>query len=161
MEPLPISSLLTTCYGKHDTILPTIHRYRQQAGWPIAKELLVAVHKVWQADNLQQAQRFLAKMRYKWRDSLALHPIFDVIAHSLPQAMTHITHPVSNMGQTSNVAERFFRRYKQRVHRMGCFMSLDACDRFNANWQVYINFEKSQKRKERKKKYRYPGRSPI
>jgi hypothetical protein len=44
---------------------------------------------------------------------------------------------------------------------MGCFMSLEGCDHFNAVWEVYINFEPYQKRKERKKHYRYPGLCPF
>lgn len=121
----------------------------------------MAIHKVWQADDLEQARHFLTKIRYKWRDYPSLHPTFDFISRTLPEAMTHTIRPITNMGRTSNVAERFYRRYKQRIQPMGCFMSTDGCDRFNACWQVYINFEKSQLRTERKKKYRYPGRSPI
>jgi hypothetical protein len=142
-------------------ILPTIHRYRDQAGQPLATELIVALHKVWQADNIEHAHRVLTKIRYKWRDFQLLHPILSLIARTLPEAMTHTSRPIANMGCTSNVAERFYRRYKQRIRRMGCFMSAQGCDRFNAAWQVYINLERSQHRKERKKKYRYPDRSPI
>jgi hypothetical protein len=57
--------------------------------------------------------------------------------------------------------ERFFRRYKQRVTRMGCFMSPGGCDNFNAAWAVYINMEPYQVRRERKKHYRYPGLCPL
>jgi transposase-like protein len=142
-------------------VLPAIHAYRHQAGRPIATELRVAIHQVWQADDLAQARRVLTKIRYKWRDFPALHPTFDFISRTLPEAMTHTTRPITNMDRTSNVAERFYRRYKQRIQRMGCFMSLDGCDHFNACWQIYINFEKFQKRQERQKKYRYPGRSPM
>ena len=76
--------------------------------------------------------------------------------------MTHSRHLARSMERSSNVAERFFRSYKQRIRRMVCFMSKKGCDHFNAAWQVYINFERYQRRKERKrKKYRYPGRSPL
>ena len=68
---------------------------------------------------------------------------------------------VEGMGRTSNVAEGFFRRYKQRVARMGCFMSDGGCGNSNAVWEMYINFEPYQVRKERKKHYRYPGLCPL
>lgn len=65
------------------------------------------------------------------------------------------------MSCTSNVAARLLRRYKQRLTRMGCFMSPDGCDNFNATWVEYISMEPYQVRRERKKHYHYPGRCPL
>jgi len=66
--------------------------------------------------------------------------------------MTHSRHLARSMERSSNVAERFFHSYKQRIRRMVCFMSKKGCDHFNAAWHAYINFERCQRRTERKKK---------
>lgn len=142
-------------------ILPTILVYRHQAGWPVARELTVALAKVWNATHLEQAQRFLTKVQYKWRDFSLLHPLFALIARTLPEAMTHTSCPGDSLGCTSNLAERFVRRYKQRTRRMGCFMSTQGADHFNALWEIYANFEQLQIRREHKKRYRHSGQSPL
>jgi transposase-like protein len=63
--------------------------------------------------------------------------------------------------RTNNVAERSFRRLKQRTRRMGNFMSEERADNFLEAWSVYVNFEPYQVRRERKRRYRYPGQSPL
>lgn len=54
-----------------------------------------------------------------------------LIGQTWQEAMWYLSRVVEGIGRTGNVAERFFRRYKQRVGRMGCFMSLPGCDAFH------------------------------
>jgi transposase-like protein len=63
--------------------------------------------------------------------------------------------------RTSNIAERFFRRFKQRTRRMGNFMSEAGADKFMAAWLMYVNCEPYQLRRGRKRHYRYSGQSPL
>ena len=119
------------------------------------------VKGVWNAESLASAQQKLASLKEKWKSAVELGEALARIEKTLAEAMTHTLGIVEGIGRTSNVAERFFRRYKQRVRRMGCFMSFGGCDNFDALWEVYINFEPYQVRKQRKKRYRYPGLCPL
>jgi len=82
------------------------------------------------------------------------------VGQTLKEVMLHTQGLVAGVGRSSNEAERSFRRYHQRVDRMGCFMSEEGCDNFNGLW-VYVNFEPYQMRKERKRRYCYPGLAPL
>ena len=142
-------------------ILPAIRSFEAEAGKEMAEQFISEVKGVWNADTLASAQQKLVTLKEKWKSVVELADALGLIEKTLAEAMTHTLGIVEGMGRTSNVAERFFRRYKQRVRRMGCFMSLGGCDNFNAVWEVYINLEPYQVRKEIKKRYRYPGLCPL
>lgn len=142
-------------------ILPLIRAYGAQVGEEVAKQFIAEVKAVWNAASLAAAQEEWLALQARWGAVSALQGVLTLIEKTLTEAMLHTKGIVKGMGRTSNVAERFFRRYKQRLARMGCFMSPDGCDNFNAAWAVYINMEPYQVRRERKKHYRYPGRCPL
>jgi len=142
-------------------ILPIIRAYGAQVGEEVAKQLIAEVKAVWNAASLTSAQGEWLALQARWGTVSALQEMLTLIGKSLTEAMLHTEGLVEGMGRTSNVAERFFRQYKQRVARMGCFMSPWGCDNFNAAWAVYINMEPYQVRQERRKYYRYPGRCPL
>ena len=127
----------------------------------MAKQFISEVKGVWNAETMASAQQKLVTLKEKWKSVAKLGEALALIEKTLAEAMTHTLGIVEGIGRTSNVAERFFRRYKQRVRRMGCLMSFGGCDNFNAVWEVYINFEPYQVRKERKKHYRYSGLCPF
>jgi transposase-like protein len=140
-------------------ILPTIRTYGTQVGEERAKQFIAEVKAVWDTASLALVHKEWLALQARWEAVSALQGVLTLIEKTLTEAMLHTKGIVHGMGRTSNVAERFFRRYKQRVARMGCFMSLDGCDNFNAAWAVYINMEPYQVR--RKKHYRYPRRCPL
>lgn len=142
-------------------ILPAIRSFEAEGGEERAQQFIAGVKAIWNAENLAMAQQGLASLKERWGQVLDLEEALALIEKTLAEAMTHTLGMVEGIGRTSNVAERFFRRYKQRVRRMGCFMSLGGCDHFNAVWEVYSNFEPYQMRQERKKHYRYPGLCPF
>jgi len=142
-------------------ILPLIRSFEAEAGKEMAKQFISEVKEVWNAETLASAQQKLITLKEKGKSAVELGEALALIEKTLAEAMTHTLGIVEGIGRTSNVAERFFRRYKQRVRRMGCFMSFGGCDNFNAVWEVYINFEPYQVRRERKKQYRYPGLCPL
>jgi hypothetical protein len=102
----------------------------------------------------------LKRFEERWGREGELESVLELVRSTLQAALVHTEGMVKGVGRTSNVAERFFRKYKGRVKRMGCFGSKAGCDHFNAAWEVYINFESHQLRKERKK-YRHPGLYPL
>lgn len=142
-------------------ILPAIRSFGEKVGEKMAKQFIAEVKGVWDAENLDTAKQRLVALKGSWGKVLDLEEVLALVEKTLAEAMVHTLGIVEGMGRTSNVAERFFRRYKQRTRRMGCFMSNGGCDNFNAVWEVYINFEPYQMRRERKKRYRYPGRCPL
>lgn len=142
-------------------ILPAIRAFESVAGEEKAKQFIAEVKGIWDAENLVTAQQRWATLTVSWGALEGLQEVLLLIEKTLTEALTHTLGIVEGMGRTSNVAERFFRRYKQRIARMGCFMSLGGCDQFNAAWEVYINLEPYQIRKERRKRYRYPGLCPF
>lgn len=142
-------------------ILPAVRSFEAEVGKEMAKQFISEVKGVWNAETMASAQQKLVTLKEKWKSVAELGEALALIEKTLAEAMTHTLGIVEGIGRTSNVAERFFRRYKQRVRRMGCFMSFGGCDNFNAVWEVYINFEPYQVRKERKKHYRYPGLCPF
>lgn len=142
-------------------ILPSILSFEAEVGKEVAQQFTSEVKGVWNAETLASAQQKLVTLKERWKSAIELGEALALIEKTLTEAMTYTLGIVEGIGRTSNVAERFFRRYKQRVRRMGCFMSFGGCDNFNAAWEVYINFEPYQVRKERKKHYRYPGLCPL
>lgn len=142
-------------------ILPRIRAYGAEAGEEAAREFIAGVKAVWDATSLAAAQAELWALQARWGAVGGLQEVFALIEGTLQEALLHTQGVVEGMGRTSNVAERFFRQYKQRVARMGCFMSPSGCDNFNAAWMVYSDMEPYQVRRERKKHYRYPGHSPL
>jgi hypothetical protein len=142
-------------------ILPAIQTFERQAGKERAQQFRAEVKAIWNAESLSAARQRLASLKTHWGVLSHFQEALGLIEKTLEEAMTHTLGIVEGMGRTSNVAERFIRRYKQRIARMGCFMSFGGCDHFNAAWEVYINFEPYQVRQERKKRYRYPGLCPF
>jgi len=142
-------------------VLPAIRAYQSRVGEELAKQFRAELKAVWDASNLATAQELLAALKERWGKVSELKEVWSLLEETLPQAMTHTLGLVRGLERSSTVAERFFRRYKQRVRRMGCFMSRAGCDNFNALWEVYFNFEPYQIRKERKRRYCYPGRYPL
>jgi len=142
-------------------VLPAIRTYQAKVGQELAKQFRAGLKAVWDAPSLAAAQELLAALKDRWAIVSELDKVWSVVDETLTQAMTHTLGLVRGIERSSGVAERFFNRYKQRLKPMGCFMSTEGCDNFNALWEVYFNFEPYQVRKERKKRYCYPGRCPL
>jgi len=142
-------------------IQPFLQAFAEHAADETMDLLMDAIHAVWDASSLQEAQEAFTALQDQWAHIPALQPAIQLIGKTLQEALLHTSQVVDGMGRTSNVAERFFRRYRQRVRRMGCFMSSGGCDAFNLIWQMYINLEPYQLRRERKRHYRHPGWCPL
>jgi transposase-like protein len=142
-------------------VLPAIKTYQAKVGQELAKQFRAGLKAVWEASSLAAAQELLAALKENWAKASQLNKVWFVVDRTLTQALTHTLGLVKGIERSNTVAERFFRRYKQRLRPMGGFMSVEGCDNFNALWMVYFNFEPYQVRKERKKRYCHPGRCPL
>nr|MBC7244188.1 transposase [Chloroflexota bacterium] len=142
-------------------ISPHLQAFAERAADEAMDILQDMLHAVWDALSLQEAQEAFSALQSVWSHVPSLQPAIQLIGKALEEALLHTSQVVDGMGRTSNVAERFFRRYRQRVRRMGCFMSNGGCDAFNLLWLTYINLEPYQLRREQKRTYRYPGLCPL
>lgn len=142
-------------------ISPSLRTFAEGAAEEALDILLDMVHAVWDASSLAEAEEAFSALWRVWSHLPLLQPVLRLIGQTLQEVMLYTSRVVEGIGRTSNVAERFFRRYKQRVRRMGCFMSLPGCDAFNFLWLIYINLEPYQQRREQKRHYRYPGLCPL
>jgi transposase-like protein len=138
-------------------ITPHLQAFAEHAADEAMDILHDMIHAVWDAPSLQEAQDAFSALQSLWSHVPELQLVIQLIGKTLEEALLHTSQVVDGMGRTSNVAERFFRRYRQRIRRMGCFMSNGGCDAFNLLWLTYINLEPYQRRQERKRRYRHPG----
>jgi len=142
-------------------IAPHLQAFAEHAADEAMAILSDMIHAVWDAPSLQEAQEAFAALQNLWSHVPSLQPVLQLISKSLEEALLHTSQVVEGMGRTSNVAERFFRRYRQRTRRLGSFMSNGGCDAFNFLWHIYINLEPYQLRREQKRHYRHPGLCPL
>jgi len=142
-------------------LTPHLQAFAEHAADEAMQMLLDMIHAVWDASSLSEAEEAFSTLQTLWSHYSPLQPVLHIIRQSLQEALLHTSRVIDGMGRTSNVAERFFRRYKQRVRRMGCFMSTGGCDAFNLLWHIYINLEPYQLRHEQKRLYRHPGLCPF
>jgi transposase-like protein len=142
-------------------ILPFIATYKAKAGEEAAKAFREAVKAVWNATELWVAQQRLYALVAQWYDEEILRPAIHIVLCTFDEAMAHLRYAGTGVGRTVNLIEWIWHRYKWRLGPLQCFMSDEGCDNFNALWEVYYNWEPAQKRKEKKKHYAYPGRSPL
>jgi hypothetical protein len=116
---------------------------------------------VWKASELWVAQQRLYALVAQWYEEEILRPAIHIVLFTFDEAMAHLRYASTGVGRTVNLLEWLWHRYKWRLGPLQCFMSDEGCDNFNALWEVYYNWEPAQKRKEKKKHYAYPGRSPL
>jgi transposase-like protein len=142
-------------------VLGPIAGFGAQRGEPAAKALREAVHAVWDASSERAAVGALfALVRTYGEDPLA-QPVVRVVRSSFGDASYHLKGAVSGLARTSGVVEWLWRRFKRRMRLVQVFMGPESPERFLALFELYVNFHRYQHRKERKRRYPYPGQCPL
>jgi len=142
-------------------VLPIISRYAAVAGEEWANGLKKCIACVWNATTRAEAEVMLKLLVGVYGAEPIAQEAVRLVQDTFEQAMTHLSAGLSGVGRTSCVCEWVWRYYKERVRQMGGFMSTDGCDNFNAVWDVALNFQRYQRRKERLRHYKYPGLCPL
>jgi len=142
-------------------VLPDLGSYQAEAGEQAGLWVRFALKALLAAPNLADAYVGLEDVERSFGHLPALQGGLRTLRHTLPELWGLVEAGLPASERTSNIAERFFRRFKQRTRRMGNFMSEPGADKFMAAWLVYVNCEAYQWRRERKRHYRYPGQSPL
>ena len=142
-------------------LLPDLKTYEAEAGQEAGRWVRFLLRLLWAIPTLAEAWVGLEDIERTLGEIPALAEVLRTVRRTLPELWGIVEAGLAVGERTSNVAERFFRRLKQRTRRMGCFMSEGGADHFLAAWLVYANCEPYQVRKERKRVYRHPGQSPL
>ncbi len=138
-----------------------IRRLKETKGEESAAAFKKAVRGVWDAASYEEARLGLEALKREWSMEQCVAPAVWLIEMSFEEATTHLKGIVEGMPRTSNVVEWLWRGYKRRVRLMGQFMSAGGMDSFNGVWALHVNFQRYQKRKERKRSVNTPGHCPV
>jgi len=87
--------------------------------------------------------------------------VVGIVRSSFRDATYHLKGAVVGLGRTSGVVEWLWRRFKRRMRLIQVFMGEDSPERFLALFELYVNFHRYQVRRERKRRYPYPGQCPL
>lgn len=142
-------------------LLPDIQAYTARMGKAAGLWVRFTLKALFAASSLEEARLCLEDVERTFAAMPDLAGVLRTVRHALPELWGALEVKLPLSERTSNVAERSFRGLKQRTGRMGNFMSEEGADNFLEAWSVYSNFEPYQVRRERKRRYRYPGQSPL
>jgi hypothetical protein len=135
--------------------------YREAKGPEAAQGLRQAIRGVWDAQSERQAVVGLMRLVEQYgQDPLASKSVW-LVHTTFKQATLHLKGIVPGLARTSGVAEWVWRFYKRRMGLVQCFMSDRGVDHFLALYELYLNFHCYQVRKERQRRYPYPGHCPL
>ena len=119
------------------------------------KELVSLIHQVLDAKSEVEAERALAVLKaHRLGGRLAL-----LIEEHLDAALVYLNG--YNKGLVRVGPEWLWRDFRQRVSRGRNQGSDERLERAALVWQVYANFTPAQRRKERKRKYKRPGKTSL
>ena len=125
------------------------------AGRRSRAELTSLVHQVLDAKSEVDAERALAVLRaHRLGGKLA-----ELVAEHLDAALVHLNR--YNRGLVRVGPEWLWRDFRLRVSRGRNHGSDERLERAALVWQVYANFTPAQGRKEKKRKYKRPGKSSL
>ena len=113
------------------------------------------MHAVLDARGLRQAEIALA--------NLVAHPLGKDLARRvgklLDEAFAHLS--AYNQGLIRVAPEWCWRDFRLRLGRGRNHGSAERLERAALLWAIYRNFTPAQERSERKRRYRWPGLSPL
>lgn len=124
---------------------------RGRARW----ELVALLHQVLDASQYEAAEAALVRLRE--------HPLGTSLAQKVSLHMDKLFFHLTAYGRgLSRVAPEWcWRDFRQRLSRGRNHGSARRVERAVLVWGIYHNFTPRQWRSERKRRYRYPGQSPL
>jgi len=120
-----------------------------------------AIRAVWDAPSERAAVVALVTLTRRYQADPLARPLVKFVRATFREATRHLQGLVAGLPRTTGVVEWIWRRYKRRMRLMQCFMSEAGADHFLALYELYVNFHRYQVRRERKRRYPYPGRCPL
>ena len=121
----------------------------------LRKELTRLVHQILDARGEVEAERALAVLRaHQLGARLA-----ELIEENLDAALVHLSR--YNQGLARAAPEWLWRDFRLRVSRGRNHGSDERLERAALLWALYTNFTPTQERKEKKRKYKRPGKTSL
>ena len=144
---------------------PSIRSLKAIKGEEAAEAFKEAVRAVWDARGYEEAKQALGVLVEQWSEEALVAPALVVIEASFEEAVAHLKGGVPGMPRTSpsrgRMVEWLWQGYKRRLRIMGQLMSNKGLASYNAVWTLHVNFNRYQKRKERKRRVNNPGQCPL
>jgi len=142
-------------------VLGVIREYGGARGEEAGKALKAAIRAVWDAGSERAAVVALMELvKVYGEDAIAGRAVW-IVRTTFKEATFHLKGMVEGLARTSGVVEWLWRRYKRRVRLIECFLGGPGADHFLAVYELYVNFERYQVRRERKRHYPYAGQCPL
>lgn len=127
----------------------------REAKKAVRPELTRLVHQVLDARSEDEAERALAVLKaHQLGTKLA-----ELIEENLDAALVHLSR--YNRGLVRVAPEWVWRDFRQRVSRGRNHGSGERLERAALVWAIYANFTPAQGRKEKKRKYKRPGKTSL
>lgn len=127
----------------------------REARKAVRRELTSLIHGVFDAKSEADAEHALAALRaHPLGDQLAL-----LVAEQLDAALVHLKR--YNQGLVRVGPEWLWRDFRLRVSRGRNHGSDERLERAALVWAIYANFTPAQRRKEKKRKYKRPGKTTL
>ena len=127
----------------------------KEARKAVRQELTSLIHQVLDAKSEVEAERALAMLRaHRLGGKLA-----SMIEEHLDAALVHLSR--YNKGLVRTAPEWLWRDFRLRVSRGRNHGSDERLERAALVWAIYANFTPAQRRKERKRKYKRPGKTSL
>ena len=143
------------------TLAKHIEVFRAERGDEAAKALREGVRAVWDAGSERAAVVALYALNGAYEEDPYAGRVVGFVRSTFVAATYHLKGTVLGAGRTSNVVEWLWRRFKRRMRLAQVFMGEDGPDQFLALFELYVNFHRYQRRRERKRRYPYAGQCPL
>lgn len=142
-------------------VLGDIEAYTAQRGEAAGGDLREAVKAIWGAETESEAVLGLNALTERYGADPLASGVVRLVRATFREATYHLKSIVPGLPRTTGVVEWVWRRFKRRMRLMQVFMGDDGPDKFLALYELYVNFHRYQRRRERKRRYPYGGMSPL
>jgi transposase-like protein len=121
----------------------------------IRRELTALLHALIDASGYEQAEQALAQ--------LTAHPFGGPLAKKVNEQFDRLLYPLlaCHQGLVRIAPEWLWRDFRLRLSRGRNHGSGERFERAGLLWAVYHDFTPAQRRRERKRRYKHPGQSPL
>jgi transposase-like protein len=137
---------------------PEVSRAAEEAGErkeEVKEELGQLIHGVMDAESFEEGEEQLARLR----DHPQGEKLWQVLNHRFDEILAHLL--PGNEGLMRVSPEWVWRGFRLRLSRGRNHGSEQRLERASLVWSIYHNFTPAQDRRELRRHYRWPGRSPL
>ena len=109
---------------------------------PKIKLLILLIQRVIEAENLDEASRYLDALRRQKQDTKIEKYLIDLFKKHAPDLTAHLFHPELAIPHTSNDIENLFRQLNLRLKSIGRFQKWQYAREYLKSWALMRRFTK-------------------